>query len=122
MDLARQVTHLLRERGETEPAPLVGGVAVERRADDGVNVYWRTRGRLALPFLRLRSLRRYERILGELGMRTALRQDGGEPYVATWLAPVPRAHASDRLPDVITSASARDRVDAVEERVPALRR
>ena len=104
MDLVRQVTHLLRERGETRPAPLLGGVAVETRADDGVNVYWRAPGSLVFPFLRPRSLRRYERILGGLGMRTVLHLETPEPYVATWLASAPRARTGGGLPASLPSA------------------
>ena len=85
MELARQVAHLLRESGETYPAPLIGGVVVETRADDRVNVFWRVLGRLALGFLRLRSLRRYERVLSGLGMTTALHDEGPEPYLTCWL-------------------------------------
>ena len=85
MDLARQLAHLLRQYGEVGPAPLVGGFVVEKRADDGVNVYWRTRGRFGFGFLRLRALRRYAGILTGLGVSTELREDGPEPYLVCWV-------------------------------------
>ena len=123
MDLARQVAHLLRHYGETYPAPLIGGFVVETRADDRINVYWRVPGRLRLPFLRMRSLRRYERILTGLGMATALHADGPEPYLACWLG-------DERRPDVSSSPAARtsDELPATEpalaegRREPALSR
>lgn len=49
MDLARLVTHLLRECGETRPAPLLGGVAGDLTSaapGDGVA---RTAERSAVP-------------------------------------------------------------------------
>lgn len=85
MDLARQVAHLLREQGESRPLPLIGGYVVEARPDGGVNVAWRTSGRVALPFLRMRSLRRYQRILGGLRMITVLQTNVEEPYLACWM-------------------------------------
>ncbi len=85
MDLARQVIHLLREQGESRPLPLIGGYIVEARPDGGVNVAWRTSGRVTLPFLRMRSLRRYQRILGALRMITVLQTNVEEPYLACWM-------------------------------------
>ena len=85
MDLARQVAHLLRERGESRPLPLLGGYVVGARPDGGVDVSWRTSGRASLPFLRMRSLRRYQRILGGLRMITVLQTNVAEPYLACWM-------------------------------------
>ena len=85
MDLARQVAHLLRERGESAPLPLIGGYVVETRADGGVNVRWRSVGPFALPLLGMRSLRRYQRILSGLRMITVLQTNVNEPYLACWM-------------------------------------
>ncbi len=108
MDLARQVAHLLRHHGEIDPAPLIGGFVAETRADDRVNVYWRVPGRLALRFLRMRALHRYERILAGLGMATALHTDVQEPYLACWLPDARRPDVgrsrADRAPAERTAA------------------
>ena len=90
VDLARQVAHLLREAGESRPLPLIGGYVVEARPDGGVNVSWRAVGPLAPAALRMRSLRRYQRILGGLRMITVLQTNVREPYLACWM---PRARA-----------------------------
>ncbi len=90
MELDRQVAHLLREAGESRPLPLIGGYVVEARPDGGVNVYWRSVGLLAPSPLRMRSLRRYQRILGGLRMVTVLQRNVREPYLACWM---PRACA-----------------------------
>ena len=120
MELERQVAHLLRERGETYPAPLIGGVVVETRADDRVNVYWRVPGRLALGFLRLRSLRRYERILAGFGMATTLHEQGPEPYLTCWVREQRRswmgAGGGVRAPETLTpTASAAAAASAAAE-------
>lgn len=118
MDLARQVAHLLRQSGETDPAPLVGGFVAETRADDRINVYWRVSGRLGFRFLRMRALRRYERILAGFGMATALRTDGPEPYLACWMPesrPVPTRPGVTERPDY-------EPTQAEERRAPALSR
>src|SRR3712207_2498279 len=75
VELDCQVAHLLREAGESRPLPLIGGYVVEARPDGGVNVYWRSVGRLAPLPLRMRSLRRYQRILGGLRMVTVLQRN-----------------------------------------------
>ena len=90
MDLARQVAHLLREAGESRPIPLLGGYVVEARPDGGVNVVWRSVGPLTPSVLRMRSLRRYQRILGGLRMVTVLQTNVREPYLACWM---PRSRA-----------------------------
>jgi hypothetical protein len=64
---------------------MLGGYVVEPRTDGGVNVSWRTTGRTALPFLRMRSLRRYQRILGGLRMITVLQTNVATPYLACWM-------------------------------------
>jgi hypothetical protein len=99
MELARQVAHLLRQSGEIDPSPLIGGYVVETRADDRINVYWRVPGRLWLPFLRLHSLRRYERSLAAIGMATALHEDGTEPYLACWLPSEQRSNLRSSDPE-----------------------
>ena len=85
LDLAPQVAHLLRERGESRPLPVVGGYVVRPRADGGVTILWRAPGPVHLPALRGRSLRRYQQILSGLGLVTVLQTNVLEPYLACWL-------------------------------------
>ena len=118
MDLTRQVAHLLRQSGETYPAPLIGGFVAETRADNRVNVYWRVSGKLGLWFLRMRALRRYERILAGFGMATALHADGPEPYLACWM---PERRSVPAQPGML-QRSADERTRADERRALALSR
>jgi hypothetical protein len=55
VELDRQIAHILRQHGEIDPVPVIGGYVVESRADGGVNVYWRAPGALQLRFMRGRA-------------------------------------------------------------------
>lgn len=83
--LARQVSHFLREHGETGPIPLFGGVVAEAQADGHVNVYWRLPGPpIFRSIRRRRHLRRWNQRLRAWGMATELLLDAPEPHVACW--------------------------------------
>ena len=87
LDLARQVRHVLEDRGETRPLPILGGFVAEAHPSGRVRVSWRLPGP---PIFgdrrRRRELRRYERLLRAWGVATALHFDTPEPYVACWVA------------------------------------
>lgn len=85
LELAPQIVHLLRERGESRPIPVIGGFVVRPRADGGVTVLWHAPGPVTVSALRTRSLRRYQQVLSGLGMVTVLQTNVAEPYLACWM-------------------------------------
>ena len=91
-----QVRYFLRDRGEIDPVPILGGSVVEPRHDGGVAVYWRQPGPAVLTATRRRaSLERYERLLRTWATDTELHWDAPEPHVACWI----RAPRGDRRQD-----------------------
>ncbi len=66
----------------------------------------------------MRALRRYDRVLSELGMATALHAEGPEPYLACWMpdGPAPRTGFDT------VERPADERTHAEERRAPALSR
>ena len=107
MDLAHQVAHVLRERGEIHPVPVLGGFVVEARAPDLVAVYWRVPGPVVLGVLRRRYLRRYRRLLDEFGLDTTLAADGPEPCITGRLRWGTMAPASAKPPHAGHAPSSR---------------